>query len=151
MGSSNMQAGRTLQFMGIYEDLTKPEISSYASIDDGEASVPPQAVNKDAWAKNIQQHGNGADVVYIDAKNQKGSLLGMLQAFRDTGINIVDMSRPVAPSGNGVRGFYFVLEKDAYSKGQLKTALDLLELDEYTTHHYALNANGDLESATINT
>ena len=106
-----------IQMLGTYEDRTKPDVHT--------AMTRTQSTDLDSvhelWnGRTGEEVPKNSPVVYIEATNEIGSLKGMLEAFYENGINIRDMSRPYAPTGNGSRGFYFVLMPDTGTKEVLE-------------------------------
>ncbi|MFZ1249664.1 MAG: prephenate dehydratase domain-containing protein [Candidatus Saccharimonadales bacterium] len=95
-----------INVLGVYQDRTTPDVHT-AMIRTHKTDL---ALVHELWnGRSGGEIAQNSPVVYVEAKNTVGSLKGMLTAFRDNSINIVDMSRPYAPTGNGSRGFYFVL------------------------------------------
>ena len=126
------ESGQSNQFkpIGVYADITREEVSDVIRGQDKLAV--PDAVNTINWSREGSEYEEGSSVVYVDAKNEHGSLKGMLAAFRDRDVNIVDMSRPVSTDGNGSRGFYFVAEPGS----DVGEVLSQLELNKYFVTHY---------------
>lgn len=123
------ESGQTYRPIGIHRDTTKPGVTDVVSFD---SEHVPDAIDTNEWARPGSDHAEGSQVVYISAKNQTGSLKGMLKAFKDTNVNILDLSRPTSPNGSGTRGFFFVIKPGE----DIATALTLLENAEYNVKRY---------------
>ncbi len=119
---------------GVYTDSTKQEVKSAAIKHRGKADVSADTL----WnGRHGLEHDEEAPVLYIQAKNQPGSLKGMLEILNDFGINIVDMSRPYAPEHENGRGFYFVLPVEA----NIIAALHQLKLGGYVAEEFVYQSN----------
>ncbi len=95
-----------VQILGTYEDRTKADVHTAMTRTQSTDLASIHAL----WnGRNGEEIAKNSPVVYVEATNTVGSLKGMLESFYENDINIVDMSRPYAPTGNGARGFYFVL------------------------------------------
>ena len=117
--------------LGVYKDVTKKGVTDVIRGQNTKKELP-SAIDTTDWSRPGSSHQDGSNVVYVDAKNEHGSLKGMLEAFKDHDINIIDMSRPVSTDGNGSRGFYFVAEPDV----DVSEAMRQLENQKYDPTHY---------------
>jgi len=115
--------------MGVYRDTTDQNISDVVRFD---SEHIPDAIDTNEWARPGSDHSEGSQVIYISAKNQHASLKGMLGAFKDNNVNILDLSRPTTANGNGTRGFFFVLDQET----DPTTALAALEDANYNIKLY---------------
>lgn len=113
-----------VELLGVYEDRTSPEVhTAMTRRQDTDLTTIHELWN----GRSEEPVPENSPVIYVEATNAIGSLKGMLQVFHEKNINIVDMSRPYAPTGNGSRGFYFVLAPGT----DTGAALDQLSVVQY--------------------
>ncbi len=110
-----------IDLLGMYEDRTNPDVHTAMT----RTQKTDLASIHTLWnGRDGHEIMENSPVVYIEATNEIGSLKGMLTAFHENCINILDMSRPYAPTGNGSRGFYFVLAPETPTEEVLQQLSD---------------------------
>lgn len=134
------EPGKFLKVMGVYPDTTKPGISDIVQFDP-EATQVPDAINISDWSRRGRSYNEALQIVYVYKNDAVHLLEEITGSFKESSINLLDMTRPTKPDGNGARGFFFHIDADADPSEaieRLKTAGYSVKTYQYKTGELAL-------------
>lgn len=125
------EPGKYLNVMGVYKDTTKEGISDIVQFNPEEMQVP-DAINISEWSRRGRSYNEALQIVYVYKNDAVHLLEEITGSFKDSDINLLDMTRPTRPDSNGARGFFFHIDADA----DPSEAIERLEAAGYSVKTY---------------